>query len=104
MRINSFCIFLEVALMAVGASAAASDVRRPAMSGSPMDALDREKMPSEARKTLPPDVVAVMDGDPRLVAALAFTPDERALVLAHLGGSKKGDAPGTIEVWHLDRA
>lgn len=104
MRIKAFCIVLEVALIAVGGAAVAGDVRRPAMSGSPMDALDREKIPAEARKTLPPDVVAVMAGDPRSVAALAFAPDGRSLVLAHLGGSKKGDAPGTIEVWSLSHA
>jgi WD40 repeat protein len=99
-----FRAFLGVALLAVGASAAATDVREPSRSGSPMDALNREQIPPEARKTMPRDVVAFVDGDPRPVAALAFTPDERSLVLAHLGGSKKGDAPGVIEVWRLDRA
>ena len=104
MRIKPFCTFLGVALLAVGASAVASDVRRPEVSRSPMDMLDREKIPAEARKTLPRDVVAVMAGDPRSVAALAFAPDGRSLVLAHLGGSKKGDAPGTIELWSLSHA
>ena len=59
MRINSSCIFLAVVLMAVGATAVASKVQRLTGFGSPMDALDREKIPAEARKTLPPDVVAV---------------------------------------------
>jgi hypothetical protein len=104
MGIKLLCIVLETILTAVGAIAAAGEVRPPVASGSPMDSLDREKIPMAVGQNLPPDVVAVMAGDSRSVAAVAFTPDGRTLVLAHLGGPKKGDAPGTIEVWNLTHA
>jgi hypothetical protein len=35
---------------------------------------------------------------------MAFTPDGRTLILAHESGPKKGEQPGTIEVWELSHA
>jgi WD40 repeat protein len=104
MRIKPSYILLNVLILAVGTFAAASEVRRSIGSVSPMDSLDREKIPAVVRRNLPPDVVAVMAGDPRSVAALAFVSDGRTLILAHLGGPNKGDLPGTIEMWNLSDA
>lgn len=73
-------------------------------SATSLDALNRSSIPAGIRKALPTEAVAVIDGDPRPVSALAFAPDGRTLILAHEGGPQKGDPPGVVEVWDVSHA
>ncbi|HEV2968852.1 MAG TPA: WD40 repeat domain-containing protein [Pirellulales bacterium] len=97
-------LILVVSLIATSSSAMAAANNQATRATIGLDALDRGSIPAEIRKSLPSNVVAFINDDPRPVSALAFTPDGRTLVLAHEGGPRKGDSPGIIEVWDLSHS
>ncbi len=94
---------LGLLIAAFGSTSAGADIHA-IPGGTGLDVLDRGSIPPQVRDSVPSDAVAVTDGDSRPVSAMAFTPDGRTLIVAHEGGPKKGDQPGTIEVWDLSRA